>query len=125
MWEQRSEKLINMRAQRYNSILEPVFPTLHPGQNVISFVNTNTNEKEFASLQSGGVVTHHGIASSFGEFLEKVRPLVKSIFDDVHIRERPLEVFISTSDTESNEHDYEIVLGHQYTRSVLTQMGAN
>lgn len=102
-----------MRVQRYNKILEPMFPQLPPGQNIISFFNTVEKQLEYASLQSGGSVTYDGTVMSFGHFLEKIRPCISSMFEDVCIRDVPLEKLVNC-EIDNNEHDYDVHLGKQH-----------
>jgi len=120
MWQQRSETLVNMRVQRYNKILEPVVPQLPPGQNVISFFNTVDKKIEYASLQAGGGVVYNGVAMSLGQFMERIRPYVMSMFEDVSIRGIPLDTMVNC-DIDNNEHDYEVHLGKQYFNVMAAQ----
>jgi len=91
-----------------------------PGKNIVSFFNSATQNKEWASLQAGGKITYGGESMSAGDFLERVRPCVLSIFDDVYIRGVALAELANT-EVDTNEHDYEVVLGNQYTTLVEAQ----
>ena len=113
-----------MRIRRYNSIIEPLLPQMLPGKNIISFYNSATQSTDYASLQSGGRITYNGDNMPAGEFLEHVRPLVLSIFDDVYIRGVALSELTNT-ETESNEHEYELILGNQYTTLKAAQTSSD
>ena len=120
MWQQRSETLTQLRIRRYNSILDPLLPQMLPGKNIISFFNSVTQSTDYASLQSGGKITYNGDSMPVGDFLEHVRPCVLSIFDDVYVRGVAISELTNT-ENDVNEHDYEVVLGNQYTRLTTAQ----
>ena len=106
-----------LRRNRFDSVLEPLLARvpadIPPGLHVI------TAGEETASLCANRTVTHRGDSLTFGEFLERVRPNIGSVFEEVKIRGVALRQLLHG--TIHRMHDYHLTKGNQllyYTTNI-------